>query len=540
MNLFKLLREKSRLFYVFTVLLGFINSLTNLGILIMVNSAISGKQIFYNGQYNCLIFAGLILFSFISSWFFQNYMVVITSGILYNLELSIVQKVRNATFESFEALGTEKLYAAISDARILSRAPEIFITLINGIVTVLCSIIYLMWISPLGGISIVAIMAVLLAFYLYRNTKLEKNMNEIRDLQNNYYGSLNDLLGGFKQVRISAERSNTLYNDYIHMNRDKARSLNVNTSRSYVFNELLGAFSWYVLLGVIIFLLPVLFKFQVNQIAAFITAVLFMMAPISQLIMFFPFQTNFKIALERINQIYKELEVDSIIVNENAVQKKAFQSIRFEDVTYHYIDNKQQAFVLEPLNITINAGELIFVTGANGSGKSTFVNLLTGLCKPTSGRIFVDEKEVTREEYVEFCNNMTAIYTSHYTFRRNYDKHDFSDENLSFSNYASMLNLVGILKTTGNMVDTNLSKGQQKRLALLLGLMEGKSFLVLDEWAAEQDPSNRKYFYTQWLDEIRKSEKTIIAVSHDDDYYFVADRVIKFDFGRIISGHVNV
>ena len=69
--------------------------------------------------------------------------------------------------------------------------------------------------------------------------------------------------------------------------------------------------------------------------------------------------------------------------------------------------------------------------------------------------------------------------------------------------------------------------------------MENKPLMVLDEWAAEQDPKNRKYFYTKWLNEIRRMGKTIIAVSHDDDYYHVADRVIKFNYGKIVEDTVQ-
>lgn len=82
-----------------------------------------------------------------------------------------------------------------------------------------------------------------------------------------------------------------------------------------------------------------------------------------------------------------------------------------------------------------------------------------------------------------------------------------------------------------------LSKGQQKRLALIFSLMENKDILVLDEWAAEQDPGFRAYFYTVVLDELRRLGKTVIAVTHDDKYFGCADSVISFEKGTVVQHH---
>jgi ABC-type siderophore export system fused ATPase/permease subunit len=102
-------------------------------------------------------------------------------------------------------------------------------------------------------------------------------------------------------------------------------------------------------------------------------------------------------------------------------------------------------------------------------------------------------------------------------------------------------NLNGVLKVHAaeNRVDTNLSRGQQKRVALLLALLEEKPFIVLDEWAAEQDTLNKESFYTEWLELVRQMGKTIVIVTHDDDYFNCADRVIKFKSGTIANERIN-
>jgi putative ATP-binding cassette transporter len=85
----------------------------------------------------------------------------------------------------------------------------------------------------------------------------------------------------------------------------------------------------------------------------------------------------------------------------------------------------------------------------------------------------------------------------------------------------------------GRITDTRLSSGQRKRLALLLTLLEDRPLLLLDEWAADQDPVFRRIFYRELLPQLRAAGKTVVAITHDDHYFDVADRVLKLDGGRL-------
>jgi len=78
-----------------------------------------------------------------------------------------------------------------------------------------------------------------------------------------------------------------------------------------------------------------------------------------------------------------------------------------------------------------------------------------------------------------------------------------------------------------------LSTGQQKRLALVTALLEDKPIYLFDEWAADQDPYFRRYFYEELLPALKGRGKTILAVTHDDRYFSVADRVITLQYGQI-------
>ena len=82
---------------------------------------------------------------------------------------------------------------------------------------------------------------------------------------------------------------------------------------------------------------------------------------------------------------------------------------------------------------------------------------------------------------------------------------------------------------------SGLSNGQKKRLAFVIALIEDRPIYILDEWAAEQDTTFKKQFYTELLPLLKKRGKTIIAATHDEQYYHVADRVISMQYGKMVS-----
>jgi len=87
----------------------------------------------------------------------------------------------------------------------------------------------------------------------------------------------------------------------------------------------------------------------------------------------------------------------------------------------------------------------------------------------------------------------------------------------------------------GMFTTTDLSTGQRKRLALISAWLEERPILVFDEWAADQDPTFRRIFYTELLPELKRLGKTIIVISHDDRYFHMADQLVRMQAGNVIS-----
>lgn len=544
MKFFQLLMQRSRSVIPFIILLGIFCSLLNSGLLYFINNAISNRPLPWFPDYDWLVFIIIIVTSLVCSKLFQTHMIKLTNNILFDFEIEILNKLKNSSYEDFEELGNEKVYTAINDTKVLAYVPEVFMNAFNSAIIVLCCFGYLFWLSPIGGASVLLVMVGLLIFYLVRNRSIEKDLNKQRDLQNTYYKYLDDMLRGFKELKMSIVRNNTIFSNYLVKNRVEGRDITISSSIRYLDNELTGSYSWYIVLGVTMFVLPQAFGLTIEKTAGFLITILYLIGPVAVLITLIPTYTRVKIALQRLH-LFEEI-VGTIGANSQEklkpLETKEFDNIRFEDVTFRYHNSESnQTFVMEPINIQVNAGELIFVTGGNGSGKSTFGYLLTGLYRPYTGKIFINDEEISQENYCYYSNMISAVFTNNHLFTENYDGFNLRNTNQQLMEFIEMMDMSKALRLDDekNRMTKGLSKGQQKRLAMILALMENKQILLLDEWAAEQDPRFRTYFYKEVLKKLMQQGKTIIAITHDDDYYSIATRIIKFNYGKIVSDTYN-
>ncbi|MGK7877550.1 MAG: ABC transporter transmembrane domain-containing protein [Xenococcaceae cyanobacterium] len=115
---------------------------------------------------------------------------------------------------------------------------------------------------------------------------------------------------------------------------------------------------------------------------------------------------------------------------------------------------------------------------------------------------------------------------------------DSSEGNRQTQEYLSQLQLDHKVQVKeGVLTTTNLSQGQRKRLALLTAYLEDRPIYVFDEWASDQDPVFKEIFYRQLLPKLKQRGKTVLVVSHDDRYFDSCDRIVKLDYGQVVSDH---
>lgn len=221
--------------------------------------------------------------------------------------------------------------------------------------------------------------------------------------------------------------------------------------------------------------------------------------------------------------------------------------ITLENVSYIYQPNSPyQAEALHDLNLVIKEGEFIGLIGHTGSGKSTLAQHLNGLLKPTSGKVFVDDWEVSAKNValkkVREKVGLVFQYPEHQLFEDTvYKEIAFGPRNLGLSQEdidqrvkkaLAMVHLEFARYAEASPFD--LSGGEKRRVALASVLAMEPAYLILDEPTAGLDPKGRRQIMEQ-IRELHDAGMTVILISHSmDDVARLTKRLIVLHQGRIV------
>jgi putative ATP-binding cassette transporter len=269
-----------------------------------------------------------------------------------------------------------------------------------------------------------------------------------------------------------------------------------------------------------------------------ITALLFVVGACFHLVQSIPVLTTADAAAERLEKLEDEItgRIRSAEIAPDA-GAGAFALIQMRQVVFRYFDKSSDAaFTLGPLDFDLRPGEVVFVVGGNGSGKSTFLRLLAGLYVPDEGEIILDGAAVEDQSRNVYRSLMAAIFTDYHLFTRL-----FGIPNPAPDEIGRLLDLLELARKTsidrdGVFQTIELSAGQRRRLALLVTLLEHRPVLLLDEVTSDQDPEFRRRFYLDLLPSFAQAGLTIVVVTHDDRYLNelkLPTRKLRMEDGRL-------
>lgn len=512
------------------------NTLLSVGILVIMNNVVSGKAL-VSASHQDITFFSLVIVSFLLNLFVQKKIILFSNQLIYENELRVMEKFQEASLHQLEKIGSQRIYGAIEDMRMLVFLPGMISTAITLVLTLLICIIYFFLVSAPATIFVMGLIAGIIGIYFAVNRKIAGSVHQLRRLNDTYFNLVDDILKGFRELKLSRTRRANLQDKYLQPNRAAARDTeNYVTSYMSLIN-LISQYGLYLIIGVVIFILPRLKLLNTAEISVFVVVLLFIRGPINALTSMQAFFTKAFAANRRIHTFLKELEILSVEDPGEQLERNidGLKELRFENVGYVYPGTPAGgAYALQHVNLTIQEGEVIFIIGGNGSGKSTFVNILSGIYTPIEGRVLLNGKPVAGNlQY--YRDHIAAVYSDHHLFSANYEDYSLKN-NETYRALLETMELDAVIKDDDeSSARRKFSKGQSKRMALIYAMLENRPLLVLDEWAADQDPHFRKFFYEQLLPKFRKQGKTIIAVTHDDAYFRYADRLIKFEYGRVVK-----
>lgn len=217
--------------------------------------------------------------------------------------------------------------------------------------------------------------------------------------------------------------------------------------------------------------------------------------------------------------------------------------IRFENVSFRYPFSDCDA--LKDINITVNPGETLLVAGENGAGKSTFIKLLCGLYKPTGGKIYLNEMDITQLDQAQYREMVSAVFQDFNLFAMSIADNVCAMKEREEEKLKQALDLVDLTDVVRRAVktwDTSLyrifdedgvefSGGEMQRLAIARAFYKDAPILILDEPTSALDPKAEYEIYDSFQEMARG--KTAVYISHRLSGTKFSDKIAVFDKGKI-------
>jgi putative ATP-binding cassette transporter len=457
-----------------------------------------------------------------------------------NLRRDLVGKILNVPLRQLEEIGAPRLMVSLTeDVLSLTEAMLAIPTFAMNAAILLGGAIYLGWLSwsvllLMGGFILVGAIA-----YRILIRSGFAHLFAARDQQDRLFGHFRALTEGIKELKLHRERRAVFFSENIHGCTERFKRHNLAAEFRFIIAHNWSHLLFFTLIGLILFLLPKVEQVSPQALTGYVVATLYLMGPLSGVLGSLSMFGRASAALRKVEQLGITLSAragDHCPIARTS-ELAGFERLELKGVTHSYHREKEDDhFTLGPINLSFRPGELVFLVGGNGSGKSTLAKVITGLYPPEQGVISVDGRVVderTRDDYRQY---FSAVFADFYLFD-NLLGTPGPELDTQAREYLELLHLDHKVKVAdGRLSTTQLSSGQRKRLALLNAYLEDRPFYLFDEWASDQDPLFKELFYTQLLPDLKARKKTILVITHDDQYFHLADRIVKLDYGHVAAG----
>lgn len=459
-------------------------------------------------------------------------------GVLHALRKRMLAAAATSDLLRLDGIGRSAIYAGVTrETQAISEAQTVLIVGCQSAILIVLTLLYILLLS--GAAFLIAAGFVLAALVVYRMRAdgIDRRVEHAMRSENRLFDDLRDLLDGFKEVKMHRGRDEALFAEISGRSKETASlkdAVKADAAQQFVASQA----GFFALIGAMIFIVPV-FAQSYSEIIVNITMdVLFLTGPIGILMQSIPVFAEANVAAGAIADLVDRLETacpPALPEDDEAPTPslEPFRKISLSGVQFSYPPQGQdRSFAVGPMDFDVRSGEIVFLTGGNGSGKSTFLRLLTGLYAPTDGEVRVDATAVDAVNRQAYRDLFAAVFSDYHLFRRLYGV-DPADP-AEIQEWLARLDLDGKTQFVGDRFEPiDLSTGQRKRLALLAAVVEDRPMLVLDELAADLDPAFRRTFYEDILPSLKRGGRTIVAATHDDRYFHVADRRFHLVDGRI-------
>jgi putative ATP-binding cassette transporter len=458
-----------------------------------------------------------------------------TEKVLHSYRQQQIERARHCDLDAFERIGPAHFFAAVTQqTKILSSSVSMILMASQFVVVVIFALLYLAWLNIPAFVLAVLILGLGGAAYRSRMLAAHAAFQAAASEEYAFFDSINDLVKGFKEIRLNAARSaefaafaTTISGRVVELKGE----IDSQLTNLFLFSHVI----FFGLAAAVVFVLPAYGIVKSEELLKIITIVLFLIGPIVNVIGSASAVANATAACAQMVDLENQLDAASTSSRGSSEQLRRFDEIRLQGATYrHDAGGEGNGFQVGPFDLALRRGELLFISGGNGSGKSTVLKLLAALYRPQQGDLVLDGAVIGPERREAYQSLFSTVFSDFHLFERTFGLGDIDQ-----SEAAAWLARMGLADKTalhdGRFDTIRLSTGQRKRLALVVALLEDRPIYILDEFAADQDPEFRRKFYDDILPAMHERGKTVVVVTHDERYFARATRHLIMDEGRIVE-----
>jgi putative ATP-binding cassette transporter len=479
-----------------------------------------------------MIYLGACLFILFGRTLSQVLLTRVAIDVSSQLRTRLYEQIANAPVAALERIGSARLVAALTtDVPRIVIGARVFPDLLINLVTLVGMLGFLLVLNPDVFWFVLGCIAFGIVSYQIPMFVGRRYFIRARQSFDGLQESIQGLIHGIKELKLSDAKREAYFRSVLMSFENDVRDYE-KTGHTVVriannYGDLLGFF----VIGSIIFIFVNYRLISNLELIGVVMALLYLTGPVAIILGFIPQIAVSRVSMNRVTRLLDEMPSEG--VSEQRSDGLVWDQVRFDRVIYRYSENGND-FQVGPLDLQFRKGEVTFIVGGNGSGKSTLGKLLTLHYRPASGTISFGDHAITDESIGSFRQSVSAIYSDYYLFDKILG---VEDEKLGemVDHYLKALRLDGkVAYRDGKFTTLALSDGQRRRMALLISMIDDKELYLFDEWAADQDPAFKIVFYNEILPVLKAKGKAIVAITHDDRYFGLADQIVVLGEGQVL------
>ncbi|GAB6040754.1 cyclic peptide export ABC transporter [Endothiovibrio diazotrophicus] len=533
MKLYDLLKRDSKIFRLRLLMFAAISGLANAAVLAIINISARNVTDQEANLRNMILFILAIVIFVIT----QKHMMVDVcrqvEQLIDRLRVRLIERARQTEFLEIEEIGRSEIYACLSrETQVISQAAPTMAIATQSAILVFFTMLYMAILSMTAFVLSAVFTAIGAAWHLSRSKEVRRQLQETYHRENDLVEGITDMLDGFKEVKMNTLRGEEISSRVKRVSGDVA-ALKTETQTANSHDFVMSQVTFFLLTGLMVFIVPSISEAYVEVVIMTTTASLFMIGPVSNVVGYLPTFANANAAAESILGLEERLTGISGGEDEVDIDFGDFRQLTLRGLCFHHKSpNGEAGFTVGPVDLKVNRGETIFITGGNGSGKTTFLRLLIGLYPASQGALLVDRTAINRSNIAAYRNLFSVIFSDNHLFAELYGIREV--DTVMADGLFELLEMRHKARLEGRRFNNiKLSGGQRKRLALIASVLEKRPICMFDEWAADQDPHFREKFYRVILPRLKESGITVLAITHDDKYFDTADRHLHLEDGQV-------